>query len=128
VEAFQQTVTGFTPGHGYTLTFHQSNLGAGESNLGGSWGAVASWQLYLDGVATGLYSDELQPEVGPVPNNTWFASSITFTATASNHALGFGPHSTNGKNAFLGIDGIAIQAALPVERASWGEVKAMFLE
>jgi hypothetical protein len=128
VEAFQGTVTGLTPGHVYTLTFYQSNLGAGETNLGGSWGAVASWQLYLDGVATGLFSEELQPEVGPLPNNTWFASSITFTATAATHALGFGPHSTNGKNAFLGIDGIAIQAVVSVEGTSWGQVKALFLE
>lgn len=125
VEAFQQTVSGFTPGTEYTLYFHQSNLGSGETNIGGSWGAVANWQLYLDGVATGLYSAEMPPTTGPLPNNSWSTSTITFTATSTEHALGFGPHSVDALNSYLGIDGIVLEQAVPAEASTWSRIKAL---
>lgn len=108
IEGVQQTLTGLAPGQEYRLDFYQSNLGFGPNNVGGTWSAVANWQLYLDGQTTGLFSDAMAPQTGPLPNNSWFASSITFTASLGTHAIGFGPHSISGPNAFLAIDGIGL--------------------
>lgn len=102
----------------YRIDFYQSNLGFGGDNIEGQWGANGNWQLYIDGSASGLFSDVMEPEYGVLPNNTWFATSITFTATLDTHALGFGPNSVSGQNAFLGIDGIGI-SAVPVPAAVW---------
>jgi len=126
VESFQQTVVGLVPGQWYKIVFHQSNLGFGPDDLGGTWGALASWQLYLDGVAAGIFSEEMPSTTGPLPNNIWSQSSLTFQATATTHALGFGPHSYESANAFLGIDGIAIETTVPVDVVSWGGLKSLW--
>jgi hypothetical protein len=47
-------------------------------------------------------------------------------ANATTHAIGFGPHSYEAKNTFLGIDGIAIEATVPVDVISWGELKSLW--
>lgn len=119
IEGIQQTMTGFDVGQRYRIDFYQSNLGFGPENDLGQWSGLANWQLYLDGAPTGLFSDLMEPEIGPLPNNSWFESSITFVATAETLAIGFGPNSTNGKNAFLGIDGIRITEVVPVPAAAW---------
>jgi hypothetical protein len=126
VEAFEQSVSGFTAGIEYTIYFYQSNLGYGTHNAGGAWGAQANWQLYIDGEATGLYSDAMAPTTGSLPNNVWSASSITFTATASAHALGFGPHSVDGLNTFLGIDGIVLSPSTASAPATLSGIKALY--
>jgi hypothetical protein len=126
VEAFEQIVSGFTPGVDYTIHFYQSNLGYSYDNAGGTWGAFASWQLYLDGEATGLLSTIMAPEVGSLPNNSWSASSITFTATASTHAIGFGPQCLDGPNTFLGIDGIGFTPLVATEPATLSRIKALY--
>ncbi len=125
-EAFQQTVSGLIPFAEYTVTFYQSNLGFGVSNVGGSWSAIANWQLYIDGEGSGLYSAEMAPTTGALPNNLWSAGSITFTVVASEHALGFGPHSVNGLNAFLGIDGIVLSPATATEPATLSRIKSLY--
>jgi len=126
VEAFEQSVSGFTPGVEYTIHFYQSNLGFGTGNVGGGWGAIANWELYLDGDATGLFSDAMAPTTGALPNNFWSASSITFTATAGTHAIGFGPHSVDGLNTFLGIDGLAFAPLVATEPATLSRIKALY--
>ena len=126
IEVFQQAVSGLIPSAEYTLSFYQSNLGFGTGNVGGSWGAIANWQLYIDGEGSGLYSAEMAPTMGTLPNNTWAAASITFTAAAGEHALGFGPHSVNGLNAFLGIDGIVLSPATATEPATLSRIKSLY--
>jgi hypothetical protein len=126
VEAFQQAVAGFTQGSEYTIQFYQSNLGFGTGNVGGNWGAIANWQLYLDGEATDLYSAAMAPTTGPLPNNVWSAGSITFTATTNAHSLGFGPHSVDGLNSFLGIDGLVLVSVVATEPAALSRIKALY--
>jgi len=126
VEAFEQSVSGFTPGIEYTLLFYQSNLGYGPHNDSGNWGATASWELYLDGEATGLFSAPMQPEIGTLPNNSWSAGDITFTASAVQHAIGFGPRSLDGPNTFLGIDGISIVPAVATAPSTLSTIKSRY--
>lgn len=126
-EGLQQTLFGLEPGTSYRLDFYQSNLGIHADNLVVSqfepfpvwdWNAYAAWELYLDGVATGLYSQVLAPETGPLPNNTWFPAHIIFTASSSVHAIGFAPQVMLGDNTFLGIDGIRI-SVVPIPAGIW---------
>jgi hypothetical protein len=126
VEAFQQVVGGFVPGNWYRLVFFQSNLGFGVDDVGGTWGALASWRLYLDGVAEDSFSAPMGATTGPLPNNVWSAGSIVFMARSTTHAVGLGPHSYQAKNAFLGIDGIAIDETVPVTTTSWGGLKSQW--
>lgn len=129
-EGLQQLVTDLVIGVTYRLDFYQSNLGVGETNVnsfgGGvySWNTDAVWELYLDGNPTGVLSDVLSPETGPLPNNSWFASSLVFTATATAQAVGFAPLVVAGENAFLGIDGIRI-TVVPVPSALWLMLSAL---
>ena len=125
IEGLQQTVDGLVIGENYILTFYQSNLGAGEDNIVEyspgvtySWNARSAWELYLDGTPTGLLSSILEPETGPLPNNTWFQASIVFTAASATQAIGFAPRIVEGDNTFLGIDGIQI-AAVPISPVGW---------
>lgn len=119
-EGVQQLVNDLIPGTTYRLDFYQSNLGFGIDNLSGSYGAQANWQLYIDGSASGLFSDTMLPETGTLPNNTWFATSITFVATSSSHYLGFAANSVSGGNTFLGIDGVSISTTtVPIPAAIW---------
>jgi hypothetical protein len=117
-EGIQQLVNDFIPGVKYRVDFYQSNLGVNTTNIVDflglrleDWNAEANWQLYIDGLPTGLYSSVLKPEVGALPNNTWYESSIYFIANSSAAMIGFVPNIVVGDNTFLGIDGIRISVA-----------------
>jgi hypothetical protein len=113
-------------GSSIVWTFINLTLGTGQMT---SAARRAQSQLAtLSRRATDYFiSDILAPQTGALPNNSWFASSIIFTASSTTHAIGFGPHSVSGQNAFLGIDGIGIAPVPEPTSALLGAAAAALL-
>lgn len=97
-EGVQQVVSGFVPGLSYTLRYHY----AGSNKWGGT--ADGFWRVTLDAAAidnTPTYSS-LQ--------TSWTQREVTFTATATSHAIGFRGFrepSASG-SASLGLDNVSM--------------------
>ena len=102
-ERFGQTVTGFTVGSSYTVSWFASNFGFG----GGAFGytAPARIEVLVNGNSIGFgHTLTLQPG--------WVAESLTFTASASTLQLAF--NAALGPRAYVGIDGIGVAPAAAV--------------
>jgi hypothetical protein len=111
LERFGQTVGGFTVGARYTVTWFASNFGfASFSGAANNLDDPAQINLLVDGQSVGHGATlVLQPG--------WASQSLTFTATATTHALAFGA-STLGSSSYVGIDGIGVAVAAVPEPAS----------
>jgi hypothetical protein len=102
-----QTVSGFSPGTTYTITFSAAQR-SGVDQHGGQ-----SWNVKIDGTVVGNYN--------PGPGATSYADySATFTATAATHTLAFvGTDLVGGDNTVF-IDNVRIAvAALPPANAGF---------
>ena len=96
---FSQTLTGFTPGTTYTITFFAAQRADTGNQHGGE-----SWNVTLDGQTIKSYS----PGAGATSYATYTAS---FTATATTHTLGFvGTDLAGGDNTVF-IDDVRISPA-----------------
>ncbi|MCP5065454.1 MAG: PEP-CTERM sorting domain-containing protein [bacterium] len=93
VEMFAQSVSGFSIGQSYEVSWYHSNFGYAASTND------VSIEMFVDGSSVGL---------GPsiALGTPWFSESITFVATATTHTIEFG--SIGSGQAYSGIDGIAI--------------------
>lgn len=102
-ERFGQTLTGFTVGGSYTVTWFASNFGFGSGAFG--YTAPARVEVLVNGSTVGFGSVlALQPG--------WVAESVTFTASATQQQIAF--DTALGPRAYLGIDGIGVAPAAAV--------------
>jgi hypothetical protein len=97
IERFGQTVTGFSIGQSYTVSWFVSNFGAPDL------GYLRSNQIELlvNGVSVGAGAMRTM-------STGWDAQSLSFVATATTHDIAFQLGSAN--KAYLGIDGISLIA------------------
>lgn len=93
VEKFAQTVSDFSIGQTYELSWYHSNFGYDVSS------GDAAIEVFVDGSSVGL---------GPsiALGTSWFSESLTFVATATTHTIEIG--SLGPGQSYTGIDGIAL--------------------
>ncbi|MBI1838037.1 MAG: T9SS type A sorting domain-containing protein [Flavobacteriia bacterium] len=86
-EGIQQSISGFTSGNIYTITFYQCVVKQASCP-----DPTGSWIVYADNTLLGIsaVSTSLTPTVDDV-NVIWDKRTITFTATASTHVIKFLP-------------------------------------
>ena len=104
-ERFGQTVSGFTVGVSYTVSWFASNFGFGGAAPFG-YTAPGRVEVLVNGSTIGVGSLlALQPG--------WVAESLVFTASATTLQLAF--NTALGPRAYLGIDGVGVAptAAVP---------------
>ncbi len=94
-ESFGQTVTDFTIGNTYNLSWYGVNTGC----CAGGFNAAAEILFDLDGST--MFTGATHSQDG-----VWYQDSYSFTATSTSHRLDF--RLTTGANAYLGIDGISL--------------------
>ena len=99
-EGVGQTVSGFTPGNTYTISFSHTN-GFIETPLYPP--GPGGWELYIDNTSVMLApSINVIGSVFPLPHTTdWQTSSYTFVATSNTHKFDFmsyGPGIGSGQN------------------------------
>lgn len=97
VESFGQTISDFTVGQSYTLSWYAGNFGA---QTGPGYVAPNAIEVLLSGAVVG--SGALLP-LGRI----WYAEQISFVATAMSHQLAF--RLRDNPAAYLSIDGISLQ-------------------
>lgn len=119
-EAFQQTVSGFSPGQLYTLNFFQTNLGFLVEGSSTWRDHPGYWSLFLDDALVGE-SAVVDAPAGPGDLIEWVAGSLTFQATGTTHTLRLEAFRTTPAilSAYLGIDGLELVAAVPVPATGW---------
>ena len=100
VERFGQTISGFTVGAQYTLSWYLGNFG--YNGPGPVYGAPNGVEVLLDGVSVGS-SSLISSGSG------WTQQSINFFATNAIQQLAFQPVSTS--RSYISIDGIALADA-----------------
>lgn len=110
-EAFAQVVTGLTIGQAYSINVFQTNLGLELPSVGSWLGEDGFWSLVVDGSledSTSVISKQ------PFASDAiiWSGDSLDFVATATSHELAFVSRSVqpNGITAYMGIDGLRLQA------------------
>ncbi len=80
-ERFQQTVSGFTIGETYTITYEEANFGSCLSGYCPT--NDAEWLVFVSGLPVMTSGNVL-----PIADG-WLNACITFTATATTHTIGF---------------------------------------
>ncbi|ARE39384.1 hypothetical protein RGUI_1243 [Rhodovulum sp. P5] len=96
VESFGQTISDFTVGTTYELSWYAGNFGA---ETGPGYNGPNAIEVLLDGVSIGsgsVYST----------GRLWFEESIEFTATATSSELAF--RLLNSIDSYMSIDGIEL--------------------
>lgn len=97
IERFGQSLSGFTIGAQYTVSWYFGNFG--YSGTTPAYSGDQGIEVLLDGVSVG--SSGL---LGP--GRTWVAQSLIFTATSGTHQLQFQP--VSGNKSYISIDGISL--------------------
>ena len=85
-EGIRQTVSGFTPGTCYDISFYQSVVKQ-ISYLDPS----GSWEVFVDMVSIGVTAPSTSNLAYNDPFVTWDARSFNFTATSTSHEIAFLP-------------------------------------
>lgn len=98
IERFEQTVAGFSVGTQYDVSWELAHFGYQSG-----YNDDNAVELLIDGLAVGM-GDVLSR--GAV----WFNQSLSFTATAASHTIGFRLASNVGSS-YMQIDGIAVSAS-----------------
>ncbi|MCP4266581.1 MAG: PEP-CTERM sorting domain-containing protein [Candidatus Brocadiaceae bacterium] len=103
IESFGQTVAGFDIGSTYNVSFYQGNFGA-----------EAGSPFYTGDNAFDLIMDNTVVDTGAsmTLSANWLSETLTFTATATSHMLGF--QLNTGIKSYLAIDGISLTSAAAV--------------
>lgn len=100
VERFGQTVTGFTIGAEYILSWYFGNFG--YNGVSPAYDGANAIEVLVDGTSVG--SNALLPTA-----RTWTAQSLTFTATAATQEISF--RAASGNKSYISIDGITLADA-----------------
>lgn len=112
VERFGQWLSNLTIGQTYTVSWFAGNFGYAPNNPG---------DAYLGSNAINVLVNDVSIGQGATlsTGSSWYAQSLTFTATASSQLLSF--QLASSEKAFLSIDGIAVYAGTPAvpEPATW---------
>lgn len=104
-EMFGQSLSGFTVGAEYTVSWYLGNFGFSDGSS--VYGAPNGIEVFLDGVSVGS-SSQISSGSG------WTAQSLNFFATSVNHLLAFRPVSAiSTSRSYISIDGIALADAGP---------------
>jgi hypothetical protein len=112
-DAFEQSVSGFTPGESYTLEFFQTNLGFRELGPGDPprwddwWERDGYWGLLVNGALVGQSTTISGPATHDTPI-VWLSDSIVFTASAVIQTLRLQAFTAESEIAYLGIDGLTL--------------------
>ena len=102
VETFGQSISGFTVGAGYTVSWYLGNFG--YSGVSPPYGEPNGVEVLLDGVSVG--SSSLVSS-----GSGWTPQSLNFLATSAIQQLAFRPVST--AKSYISIDGLALANATP---------------
>jgi hypothetical protein len=100
IERFGQSVSAFSVGQSYTLSWYMGNFGEG-SGLG--YTGANAIEVLLDGVSIGSGTTRAM-------GSSWFAESLMFTASAATHDIAFQP--AGPARSYISIDGIALTSAV----------------
>jgi len=112
-DAFEQSVSGFTPGESYTLEFFQTNLGfrdlgPGDPPRWDDWlERDGYWGLFVDSILVGQSTTISGPANFDDPI-LWLSDGITFTASSAAQTLRLQAFTAESEIAYLGIDGLTL--------------------
>ncbi len=117
VAPVQQTITGLTAGHAYTVSFYWG--GAQQTGFTGT--NTEQWEVSLGNGPSQFTSVYTNPTAG---FSGWFHEAFTFTADSSTQVLSFLAHGTpEGVPPFSVLDGVSLNVPEP---ATWAMMIAGF--
>ena len=116
-EGLQQTVSGFTVGQDYTLSFFQANVGITSRR-----DTEGGWRVFADGVLAGTTIPTAATLAWDDPDKAtallWEERTVSFTATAESMTLSFLAYDSDGDIAgqngvYMGIDSLSEITPVP---------------
>lgn len=112
-EGIQQSVSGFTVGTAYNISFYQCVTK--QSNVYDNSGC---WAVYKDGTLIGISATCIDNVTWGSNSHPWFRRQLTFTATSTTHLIKFLPidddvNILNTAGVRMGIDSITLRVATP---------------
>ncbi len=129
-EGIKQSVSGFTIGSSYTITFYQSVIKQASAA-----DPTGSWSVFADNNLIGTSSISTSTLAVGNPNVVWSQRSINFTATATSHVIKFLPKDNDvsltsfavgeAAGVRMGLDNISINCltSLPITLLEFGGIR-----
>ena len=122
-EGIVQTVSGFTIGEIYEVSFSHANglfFNPGTPGFYEGAGTAGGWQVAVDGTSAGLVSSTNDHSTPALEHTTeWQTGSVTFTATATTHDIQFVAFKPDGSQdpTFQFLDAVSITQVPEPSRA-----------